>query len=352
MNLNLNFNGKMLLKNWWGIVKANFQTIQDTFNNHKTNSVIDHPDGSVTTAKLADKSVTAAKLADKSVTAAKLANQLVTADKLADDINNEFTNLEQMIRAEEKTRLREDGSIQTALGREKSDREAADKSINQLIDEIKQQNNILDLYGEEVTREFKAVIPSEIPEPELRNESDIYNGIETMEFTAPSDIELYLDGKKLDFTWVNTGDLLNTEEDNCIYLTCDFNLKEVNVFNPPNSAIITPGYKNGVVTLALYNYSDFRVDYKVSSDSPTGDIYIYEGCNKTYASENADTTGVSYTIIQEYSKTRTTEDLTTDNKSCFLDAVNEVGNKTTEMQNKLGVLSAELDAVNGSEEVS
>ena len=74
-----------------------------------------------------------------------------------------------------------------------------------------------------------------------------------MKFTAPSDIELYLDGKKLDFTWVNTGD-----------------------------------------------------------------IYIYEGCNKTYASENADTTGVSYTIIQEYNKTRTTEDLTTDNKSCFL----------------------------------
>jgi len=40
---------------------------------HKFLSILDHPDGSVTTAKLADGSVTTAKLADGSVTTAKLA---------------------------------------------------------------------------------------------------------------------------------------------------------------------------------------------------------------------------------------------------------------------------------------
>ncbi len=35
MNLNFNFDGKTLLKNWWGVVKANFRKIQDTFNAHK-----------------------------------------------------------------------------------------------------------------------------------------------------------------------------------------------------------------------------------------------------------------------------------------------------------------------------
>lgn len=52
-------------------------------NAHKSAAVLDHPDGSVSTNKLADGAVTANKLAANSVTAAKLNNYCVTQDKLA-----------------------------------------------------------------------------------------------------------------------------------------------------------------------------------------------------------------------------------------------------------------------------
>jgi len=50
---------------------------------HRDAPVLDHPDGSVTTPKLADGAVATVKLADGAVTAAKLADGAVTAAKLA-----------------------------------------------------------------------------------------------------------------------------------------------------------------------------------------------------------------------------------------------------------------------------
>ena len=52
---------------------------------HKTAGVLDHPDKSVTTSKLADKSVTAAKLADKAVTGAKIETKTITNWNLSDN---------------------------------------------------------------------------------------------------------------------------------------------------------------------------------------------------------------------------------------------------------------------------
>lgn len=54
-----------------------------TLSAHRTASVLDHPDGSVTTPKLADGAVTNIKLADGSVSTSKLADNSVTAAKLA-----------------------------------------------------------------------------------------------------------------------------------------------------------------------------------------------------------------------------------------------------------------------------
>jgi hypothetical protein len=54
-----------------------------TLSAHRTAAVLDHPDGSVTTPKLADGGVTEPKLADGAVTANKLADGSVTAPKLA-----------------------------------------------------------------------------------------------------------------------------------------------------------------------------------------------------------------------------------------------------------------------------
>jgi hypothetical protein len=51
---------------------------------HKTATPLDHPDGSVTTAKIADGAVTTAKIADGAVTAVKIASGAVTTAKIAD----------------------------------------------------------------------------------------------------------------------------------------------------------------------------------------------------------------------------------------------------------------------------
>lgn len=50
---------------------------------HKSAAVLDHPDGSVTTAKIKDKNVTTAKLAEGAVTNEKLSKEAVTTEKIA-----------------------------------------------------------------------------------------------------------------------------------------------------------------------------------------------------------------------------------------------------------------------------
>jgi hypothetical protein len=58
-------------------------TLDNTINNHKNNAVLDHPDGSVTTNKLANNGVTTSKLADSAVTAPKIQDGAVTTPKIA-----------------------------------------------------------------------------------------------------------------------------------------------------------------------------------------------------------------------------------------------------------------------------
>ncbi|MCI5605302.1 MAG: hypothetical protein MR413_06595, partial [Clostridia bacterium] len=113
MNLNFNFSGATLLKDWWKQVRTNFQTVQDNFNSHvadfeKTKSdinskidsaynkldkamsahtgaqTIDHPDKSVTRIKIADKAVGTAQLDNKVVGKEQLADKAVGTEQLAD----------------------------------------------------------------------------------------------------------------------------------------------------------------------------------------------------------------------------------------------------------------------------
>jgi hypothetical protein len=69
----------------------NLDLIQGTINTndneaiaHKDAVILDHPDASVTTVKIADANVTTAKIADANVTTTKIANLNVTTAKLAD----------------------------------------------------------------------------------------------------------------------------------------------------------------------------------------------------------------------------------------------------------------------------
>lgn len=76
--------------------------------------------------------------------------------------------------------------------------------------------------------------------------------------------------------------------------------------------------------VALYAYNNISLDFKVDDSSPTGDRYELTRYDSFCASENADSTGSTYTIIGEYEiDKRTLDDLKTKNKDSFLDAVNE-----------------------------
>ena len=91
MKLNFNFDGKTFLSKWWKIVRDNFTAIQtdhnelsDSVNTHKTAEVIDHPDKSVTSTKIADKAIHTEHIADYAITKDKVVNGAVTTDKIAD----------------------------------------------------------------------------------------------------------------------------------------------------------------------------------------------------------------------------------------------------------------------------
>ena len=64
--------------------KRECDSMRATLEAHIESVVIDHPDGSVTTAKLADGAVNESKIEDKAVTEVKLADGAVTESKIAD----------------------------------------------------------------------------------------------------------------------------------------------------------------------------------------------------------------------------------------------------------------------------
>ena len=70
--------------NWYDAPPATLSGLNTSLSSHKSASPIDHPDGSVTAAKIASGAVTAAKIASGAVTSDKLAAGAVTAGKLAD----------------------------------------------------------------------------------------------------------------------------------------------------------------------------------------------------------------------------------------------------------------------------
>lgn len=89
MNLNFNFNGKTLLRNWWKIVEENFRTIQTAINDHlnkftehKTAAELDHPNKSVKQKHIADKAVGQGQIADYAVGQTQLAQYSVSSAKI------------------------------------------------------------------------------------------------------------------------------------------------------------------------------------------------------------------------------------------------------------------------------
>jgi len=70
--------------NWYDAPPATLSGLNTSLNAHKSTSPLDHPDGSVTAAKIASGAVGTTQLANNAVTSSKIATGAVIAGKLAD----------------------------------------------------------------------------------------------------------------------------------------------------------------------------------------------------------------------------------------------------------------------------
>ncbi|SET62083.1 hypothetical protein [Paenibacillus sp. NFR01] len=77
-------NGNEKISESYTKINDNFDGVDTAATAHKTAATLDHPDGSVSTAKLADKAATRAKIGDNAVGTGQLGDAAVTAAKLAD----------------------------------------------------------------------------------------------------------------------------------------------------------------------------------------------------------------------------------------------------------------------------
>ena len=84
LSLNTEYGGKTKLKDWWKIVRDNFQYLQTQFNTHQLATDLNHPAQSVKQKHLAENAVGTLQLVNKSVTSEKIASDAVGETELAD----------------------------------------------------------------------------------------------------------------------------------------------------------------------------------------------------------------------------------------------------------------------------
>ncbi len=117
---------------------------------HKSASVLDHPDGSVTTAKLADEAVTEEKIADCAITAEKLSDELMeTIDialSTAEDANLNAIAAAEAANAAATASQTSAENANAAAASAKASAEAAESAANEEI--------VLDRLADEVKEEF------------------------------------------------------------------------------------------------------------------------------------------------------------------------------------------------------
>lgn len=322
MKLNLNFDGKTLLMDWWKQVKANFQTIIDGFNSHITDF----------------NSHVANFNSEKTEIRTKLSNEATQRE-------NSDTALSNRINSEVTARTNADSNLNSKIAGEITSRLEADNIINKKLDDMAKQNNILDLYGEEVTHTFKVVFPSGIPVPFFDGGQEYYG--ENMSVSMPNNVQVYINDKPLSFTWDCSEQIMSAQNDNYQYIEFQYDTETCDGIIAVREAPVNNRYDGTKFILGLYSYGDFNFDFTTSENSPTGGIYELETCVSEYASENADATEETYTLTYEFSVRRTCEDI--EDADCFLDAVNANTSEIKNMNTLIGTLSSSLDSVNGAE---
>ncbi len=298
MKINLDFSlykGTTRLKRWWKEVLAHFKQLQEAHN------------------ALEDTVEAESEKLSTEIT------QRTNADMaLSDRINTEKNS-------------RESGysELRGHIAAEASNRTAGDDRLQNQIDTMRQQDNAHDLYGDDVTNEFKVVLPPEIPVPFFSGGQEFYG--ERMTIEIPDNVQVYVNNKPLPFTWDCRSQSLDTDKENYVVFVYDTETGDGNIYI--RETPVETEYNGKTFIFRLYHYNNFDFEFKVDPNSPTGDRYEFSRCRSEYMSPNADTTGATYTVLQEFLARRTLDDLKTDNKNSFLDAVNEIAEKVNIKKN-------------------
>lgn len=275
MKLDFNYDGKTKLKDWWGKIKANFQTVQDGFNNLDSK---------------VDKEIYDRQAAD---------------NVLQDNIDTETSK-----------RQSADNLLQQNINKEIADRQQQDGNLQSQINKINETSGREALFGK---HKIQFVTDLGIPVVQFEGEQ-MYHGDEITVKIGDYNMSFYIDGVHKS-SGRNADMSIPANGTSYIVVKYDFELEDISV--SVSETYVESTIENGRWQFTAYEYSNFNYDLKVDSESPTGDRYELLSYSKNYGSENVSLD--TYTVEYKYGTSdRTLEDLQTNNKDSFLDAVNEI----------------------------
>lgn len=93
MKLDFNYTGKTFLKNWWKIVRDNFQSIETLFNAHRTAAEMDHAEKSVKRRHIDDRAISSGQIDNNAVGTEQIKDKNIIKSKLSSDLQNWIGNI-------------------------------------------------------------------------------------------------------------------------------------------------------------------------------------------------------------------------------------------------------------------
>ena len=340
MKLNLNFDGKTKLKDWWDIVKKLFEEIEKEFNAgfESINTKDEEQDGNISALDL----------------------RVDENESLTAELKGKLETVEQTIFAEQSIRADTDEELSARIDNESESRQNKDIDLEKEITAETEKRKIADCeLSDRITKEaiqrqnemglctiamgndiYSCVLNSEIPEPYFNDEQK-YEG----EYCS-ADVKIqgiYKNGELIEGTsGTHTVKLWTDSEDNIVVLAFDIESGTVTVSGGDTGVFNNIADNRWLCN--LYYYDNLLWEFKADSTSPTGDLFMYTGVTKSYAEPNMDTTGATYTV-KVTSQEDVLEKLNTTDKSSIVAAVNELVENG--QLNSCGELPIALEFVNG-----
>ena len=212
-------------------------------------------------------------------------------------------------------------TLQNNINDEISERKNADTALEQRITSA--------LFGDELmTHTVKFVAPENKPTLYWDGDQEYYGEFISLDVDLIN--SFYIDGKQISGEFHEY--CLTIPCDSDAYVVIKYNFVENTCIIIASKSAVPSTISGNVWTFTLYRYYDIRLDFKMDSSSPTGDRYVFEGCNTDYIEPNEDTTGNTYTITNTYERLPTLDNFNTENRGSFLDAINEVEKRIDELE--------------------